>query len=193
MGFQEFLDSTLGEVLKIASVGIAATIAYWARWHWQRAVKLLRAIDAEFRPNGGGSLRDQVMQIKQLTWSIASRQWAFVEGDGDPMWESDAAGNCIRANTALMHLTGRGFDQLRGGEWENIIHPKDRDRVWDEWCDAIEHRRTFESNYRVVHVHGSVHTVRAIATPIRDGDNISGWIGRYRSVAPAKVRKPKTS
>lgn len=182
---EQLLDETSRIIVATIAAGVGGVIIAFVRRSWA----LLRAIEAEFRPNGGGSMRDQVVQIKQLVWNMTARQWALVDGLGEPMWESDAQGYCIRCNRALLQLTGRSLDEMQGAEWENCIAEPDRDRVWDAWVDAVERQRTFEAKYRVKASDGAVYEVDAIATPIRDGDTVSGWLGKFRSVAPAKARK----
>lgn len=172
-------------VITIIAAGIGTVIVGFVRRSWL----LLKAIEAEFRPNGGGSLRDQIVQIKQSVFNMTARQWALVDGLGDPMWESDAAGYCVRANRALLDLVGRGFDEISGSGWELIIHEADRDAVWDAWVDAVERHRMFEARYRVKAKDGTTYLVDAIATPIRDGESVSGWLGKFRAVNTVKPRK----
>lgn len=179
------LDEAWRYAVTIIVGGVGGVVIMFVRRSWS----LLQAIEAEFRPNGGGSMRDQVVQIKQLVFNMTARQCALVDGLGDPMWESDANGDCVKANRALLQLTGRSLQEMQGGGWENSIVSADRDRVWDEWCDAVERRRSFESRYRIRSIDGEIYTVDAIATPIRDGDAVSGWLGKYRDVAPVKARK----
>lgn len=141
-----------------------------------RILKLVTVIEAEFRPNGGSTLRDLV----QLG---AARQTARDDIDSEPGFEADAAGNFIRANRALQRLAQRGSDGFLGAEWEHIVAEPDRDRVWDAWCDAVQRGRTFESAFDIIAVDGTRYQIDCIATPIRDGKSVTGWLGKYRHVA----------
>ena len=42
-----------------AGVGVVVTVGSWLARKADRALNLLATIEAEFRPNGGGSMRDQ--------------------------------------------------------------------------------------------------------------------------------------
>lgn len=180
-----FFTETWRYIIAIAAVGAGGVIVAFVRDSWT----LLQEIRSEFRPNGGSSLRDQIVQIKQSVFNMTARQWALVDGLGDPMWESDAQGYCVRANRALLDLVGRSFDEIAGAGWENIILEADRETVWDAWVDAIERQRTFEAHYRIKAKDGTTYLVDAIATPIRDGESVSGWLGKYRAVTPVKARR----
>ena len=147
-----------------------------------RVIAAVERIEGEFKPNGGITMRDQFIAMKTMIWSITARQWALVDGLGDPMWESDGNGLCIRANRAIQKLVGRSESSLLGANWENIIEPSDRRRVWQEWSDAVARRRAFEATFKVVSTDGEVYQVDAMATPIADGINVSGWLGKYRRV-----------
>ena len=147
-----------------------------------RVIAAVERIEGEFKPNGGITMRDQFIAMKTMIWSITARQWALVDGLGDPMWESDGNGMCIRANRAIQKLVGRSESSLLGANWENIIEPSDRRRVWQEWSDAVARRRAFEATFKVVSTDGEVYQVDAMATPIADGINVSGWLGKYRRV-----------
>jgi PAS domain S-box-containing protein len=151
-----------------------------------RMAKLVKEIRAEFSPNGGSSMRDLVAKHGEQLSFIVARQWAIVDGLGDPMWESDSRGMCVRANRALSALLRRSRDELLGTNWELCVHPADRERVLDAWADAVDRKRAFEGNFRVVDTSGKVYCIDAAATPIVQGQIVSGWIGRYRRVLEEK-------
>lgn len=179
---EHFLDETWRYLVTITAAGVGGVIIAFLRRSWG----VLKTIEAEFRPNGGSSLRDQIEQIKRHLLSSISyataRQWALIDGLGEPMFECDAQGYCIRANRAYLDLVGRSFDEVAGSGWELIIAEADRDAVWDAWVDAVERHRTFEGRYRIAAKDGGIFLVDAIATPIRDGDVVTGWLGKYRTV-----------
>ena len=147
-----------------------------------RVIAVVDRIETEFRPNSGITMRDQVMALKALVWNITARQWALVDGLGDPMWESDGNGLCIRANRALQKLLLRSENELLGAGWENSIYPTDRAMVWRDWSDAIARKRSYEGIFRVRSGDGTIYSVAAVANPITDGTSVSGWLGRYRRV-----------
>lgn len=161
--------------------GAIGTATFWTR----KQYLMVRTILAEFKPNGGSSLRDAVNKIQSTVVIVDARQWAIVVGLRDPMWESDATGGCVRVNRALLDLVQRNFDEMTGAGWENIICPDDKIRVWQEWRLAVERKRTFESAYCVVDRAGERFRVQAIAVPFRAPNNeVVGYVGRYSHVEP---------
>jgi PAS domain S-box-containing protein len=156
----------------------------YAIYAMRRGLLLARMIAKEFAPNGGGSIRDQIVQIKQMVWHISARQVALVDGLGDPMFEVDSHGAWVHVNRAFQALTQRTPEDMLGSAWENVVVEADRDRVWDSWCDAIERRRAFEATFRIKAADGSVFEVDAVAAPIRDAQSVSGWLGRVRNIVP---------
>jgi len=157
------------------------------------ALSKVDTIYAEVKPNGGASLRDSIdrqekaiVEVRDGLEMADARAWAIVSSGKQPTWESGPDGGCLRANAALLELVGRSADQMAGNGWENILCNDDRKRVWLEWTDAVQRRRTFESSYRVSnHSSGARFLVDAKATPIigRKGD-LRGWIGVYNDVRP---------
>lgn len=165
-----------------AGVGVILAVARWLAKKVDRGLTLLTAIEAEFRPNGGGSMRDQIGQLKSMIWALTARQVARDEVNHDPMFEADSQGNVVRANSALQKLAQRGADAFLGSGWELIVAEHDRDRVWDAWSDAIQRRRAFESSFDLIAADGTRYSVDCVATPIREGDTVTGWVGKYRIV-----------
>lgn len=159
--------------------GIVASAVYWGRKQYLAVERVL----AEFQPNGGSSLRDAINKIQSTITIVDARQWAIVAGLRDPMWESDADGNCVRTNRALLDLVQRTFDEMAGAGWENIVSVDDRARVWKEWADAVSRKRPFESVYCVVNRAGTKFRVHASSIPFHTPDGVvAGFIGRYSSV-----------
>lgn len=163
----------------VTAIGILWAAGAWVarafRRELNRVLKVLNVIEAEFRPNGGGTLRDLVALGN-------ARQAARDDIDSEPGFEADAHGNFIRANRALQRLSQRGSDAFLGSEWEHIVADSDRERVWDAWCDAVHRGRTFEATFDIVAIDGSRYAIDCIAAPVRDGEKITGWIGKYRHV-----------
>lgn len=198
--------SQIAEALAIA--GSVGTVVYsgvillmsWLKKQLQAAIKSevaplgtsiaglatgLASVQLEFKSNGGSSLRDQVMFTKAAVSSMLARQWALVDGLGDPMWEAEASGQWLRANRSMLALTQRPQEQILGTNWENTIHYEDRAKVWEEWTDAVARKRSFEMSFRVMSMTRSTYHVDAIANPVIDGGVVTGWLGKYRKVDAA--------
>lgn len=186
-------DLTLRPIAKLFySIYESPTKLEKVELHIQEMDKKLDLLLAEFKPNSGSSMRDQVTTLKAMLTSVVSRQWLFAESSADPIWESDPSGYCLRANKALLALSGRDFESgFKGNNWEQMIHIDDRDAVWKEWNAAIAKRRVYSITHRIINSTGKVFRVDATAYPIFDGTDtippkLTGWVGQYKSVTEVK-------
>lgn len=70
------------------------------------------------------------------------------------------------------------MEQSLGYGWSQIIHAHDRERVLNEWRQAVDNRGVFDSSYRIRHVNGSRRYIRATARPLPSGaSEIAGYVG----------------
>lgn len=129
-------------------------------------------------------MRSEQVSLKTRLETHAAMQWAILSGSKDPAFQTDADGNHWRANRAYIELVGRSSDEVRGRGWELTIHHDDRDRVLEEWRDAIAGRRGFESEFRIVARNGRVlENVRCTAVPLFcDAQVLTGYFGQYEKV-----------
>lgn len=165
----------------------------------------IQLIKEQVYPNGGTSLRDSVNRIekdvreaKEEIFDISNdaarmdaRQWAIVASLKDPIWEFNATGQCIRANSSLLDLVERSNDEMNGHGWENIIHNDDKQSVYNEWRDAVNNKRSFERKYRIVAKQsGKIYEVTSVRIPYHNPKNMEllGFIGRFINVKPLKER-----
>ena len=143
--------------------------------------KVIQIMEAQFKNNGGSSMRDAIDRMgKQLTRieGQVDRVDAFCKIAMNtlldrPVFISDGEGRCQWASVAYTQLVKRSFEELQGRGWESVIHAEDRERVVKEWHDAIEAQRSFDSVYRLVDSTGRSFMVRC-----RSSGNLSvGYIG----------------
>lgn len=90
---------------------------------------------------------------------------------------TDAAGACVYANPRSTTIWGVPESELLGFGYLKNIHPDDRDRVIAGFYAALEQGSSIETEYNVRRGDGTDRHVRVWATPIRDGDTISGFAG----------------
>lgn len=156
-------------------------------------------ISKQLKPNGGTSIFDVIKHanavsernnqaIQNLATDITrirAFQWAFAEALTDkPVFEANDKGECVRVNGSYAKLAERNSPELLGSGWENFIFSSDRQRVFEEWTDAIQRRRIFESSYRVQSRSGRVYDIKCTAIPIFDDDGrkVTAYVGRFDEV-----------
>jgi PAS domain S-box-containing protein len=107
-------------------------------------------ISKELKPNGGGSIKDQVKQIATDVKTICVERDATFLLSKEPMFKSDEHGYCILANNALCQLYGVSQEQLLGLGWLNYIIEEDKERIKEEWVNVIETGTEIASYYTII-------------------------------------------
>lgn len=66
---------------------------------------------------------------------------------------------------------GDNWQVFQSGDhrWMDPIHPQDRERVAEQWADALRHQTEFDIEYRIVRADGQVRDLRSVATLFREG------------------------
>lgn len=144
-----------------------------------RAENGIKEILAELRTNGGSSLKDAITRIEEFQVRMGGRVdlVMLAMADAAAVYEADADGHLHWASPAYQRITGRSIAELNGWGWSIVIHDEDADRVRAAWRVAVEERRGFSMNYRMVHLDGDVFKVHSVATPLYINDRIIGWSG----------------
>lgn len=99
---------------------------------------------------------------------------------------TDPDGNCVYANPAYQHMTGRSPEQLLGAHWSAAVHPLDRERMMDGWASAVVHGQPFMLEGRLVGASGAATLTRRNVAQLDDPDLGAGHvhtiedIGSYR-------------
>ena len=164
----------------LAAVGSVATPAgWWAYSHLRDVLAMLNRIEAEFRPNGGGSLKDAITRLAADVERIYTIKRVMIDLSDSAAFETDAAGDCVWASAGYMALVERPWADIRGDGWTIVIHQDDRDKVFAEWAKAIDRHGRFEMAFRYVTRTGRSVGIQVIAVPIPGG--------YYGTVIPAGV------
>lgn len=174
-------------IIKIGAVATALGAVYkfvWLPFKTHVVDKLndfyvkVNYITAELKPNGGNSMRDQVMHIKRTVDKIDQRQLNFFHFDPHGIVETDAAGNLIWANRAYLQMTGRHPEEVIKQGWRNVIAESDRERVVTEWTHAVKDCRDFFSRFTIINAQGDLIKVEGRCLAMRGDDGeLTGHLG----------------
>src|SRR6185295_6744905 len=89
---------------------------------------------------------------------------------GVGIWDYDVLKNELIWDTQMFCLYG--IRQQKGGlpydAWQARVHPEDRQRGHEEVRRALEGIHDYDTEFRVVWLDGSVHSIRGLATVERD-------------------------
>lgn len=194
------------DVAKIIGAILVVGGAAWSIWKFvfpmlksisrsfvqmEKIANIADAVLAEFRPNGGNSMKDSITRIetgmvdlRNESMRQAARQWAIVASLPDPVFEAAPDGKYTRVNTAFLQLTQRTPQEVLGNGWEIVIHPDDRKRIWDEWQTAVSRLRSFDAHFKIIDADSVVYTVRATASPYNNpkDEAVLGYLGRITEI-----------
>jgi PAS domain S-box-containing protein len=94
------------------------------------------------------------------------------------IFQADLEGNCIFVNQQCVQLMGASESEVLGSGWVKAIHPDDRERVFDQWHQAVRSEREFVSEYRFLTPQGRVNWISSKAIAIRNESGaITGYLG----------------
>ena len=101
----------------------------------------------------------------------------------DIVWTTDCTGAAVDENESWSKFTGQKWEELRGYEFADAIHPDDREEVMAWWREASQLPRPVERQYRLRRFDGVYRHVVARGAPLLNGENeFSGWIGTCTDV-----------
>lgn len=179
----------LGVIIGSVLAGLATT---W-KWIWVPSSKIVSNINAihdlaknhlpvlikmaeEFRPNGGSSMKDALNRLEQRQVLNQSMFKMLIKWNGVAFFESNAKGECVWVSPKLADFAGISEEKFLGNGWINGVYHEDRDRVWEEWQDAIAQKRDFSLTYRLNEI--SPIEIKAYATAQKDAKGqLTGMIG----------------
>lgn len=132
----------------------------------------------EFTPNHGTSLKDKIDKIEvglsentkitetntEILRIITDRQKWLVDKQNIPIFETDAEGNWTWINDAFTNLVNTSRDELLDKKWISFIHESDRNRVTNEWENAVKNNRNSQISFIIVSIDGNKYNVEWYAT-----------------------------
>jgi len=186
-----FLGKVLGALLTIGGF-VAAVFRYWIIPAYTRASNNIKyifriaanadnihnIIQKELTHNGGASLKDAVRRIETSIHVNNNKFRSYLSLQKQPIWESDADGNCEWVNDAYTRITGYSLDHLKNRGWMMIVKRDERAYIENEWQRSIAERRTFNHQLTIVGSNGDEYKVHAHGYPVvsNTGD-VMGYIG----------------
>jgi len=161
-------------------VGIITAAVTFIPLVFHKFMKLIRAIKSKFlyyeemqskiekiflevTPNHGTSIKDkinksfeQLAKNTELTEKIFYRQRWMLDNQDVAIFESDAEGKCVWANTAYLALVKRDLAFVLGDGWKNIVESNDRERVIHNWIASVKDGINAEDTYNIVDGEGKI-------------------------------------
>lgn len=103
------------------------------------------------------------------------------------IWMSDSDRLCSYFNQPWLDFTGRPLESQIGNGWVDLVHPDDRERCFDTYTQAFDHRRSFSMEYRLLRHDGEFRWVLDHGVPRFNHDgSFAGYIGSCVDVTERK-------
>ncbi len=94
------------------------------------------------------------------------------------VWSTRADGYHDYYNQRWYDFTGVPAGTTDGAEWEDIVHPDDRERTWKVWNASLASGEPYRIEYRLRHHTGHYRWTLGRALPMRDAaGRITRWFG----------------
>lgn len=192
------IGKVIGALVSICTA-LGFLIRYWIWPAYQRASKNIQyifriaanadqihsIIEKELTHNGGSSLKDAVRRIESSLHSNHNRFRSYLSLQKQPIWESDAEGNCQWVNDSYIRLTGYSLDHLKNMGWMMIVKKDERAYINNEWERSIADKRTFNHKLTIVSSNGEERKVFAHGYPIMSHEGgVAGYIGIFDFIDP---------
>lgn len=166
----------------VGGILIAGLRLLWGKgikpvWHWLQASTTLPVITKQ--------IASDLAEIRDMMEQSAGRSRAILDTQPFPVWESNAHGDCVFANRAMLDVLRADFSGIEGRAWEARIFPADRQLVYDAWYQAVENKTDFELEYRWQDTHGKPIPIRVVCRRIFDRqNNVLGWLSNVTLEEP---------
>ena len=134
----------------------------------------LKRVTAEFKPNGGNSLRDVMNRMENSLNHTEQKIRIISSCLGMAYFEANSKGEYTFVSKKWMDVTDFTFEQAVGSGWLSIVDKDMRKDMKDEWLSCIDQKREF-------HFDTALNTedcksVSIVAWPIK---NMDGSIEKF--------------
>ncbi|MBE9534548.1 MAG: PAS domain S-box protein [Proteobacteria bacterium] len=99
------------------------------------------------------------------------------------IFHTDVKGNFLYVNERWCQITGFAREEALKKGLSLGLHPEDRERVLEEWCDTAKEGELFRSEFRLVHTDGTISWVYSQVVPEQDDcGEVVGYVGSITDI-----------
>lgn len=124
---------------------------------------------------------EQTHELQQALVTVQESEERFrTLADQAPLiiWMSDETGRSVFANQCWYDVTGQTAEENAGFGWVNVIHPEDRDWVFEKYNQIVQSRLHLNFEYRLKRADGEYRWVIADCIPrYEENQEFLGFIG----------------
>ncbi|MCU0535463.1 MAG: PAS domain S-box protein [Hydrococcus sp. Prado102] len=103
------------------------------------------------------------------------------------IYRCDRTGNVTYVNARGCEITGLSQEESFGLDGANALHPDDRERVMQQWLQAVENQQPFHSEHRLLLADGRIRWAIVQALPETDeNEQVIGYIATLTDITDRK-------
>ena len=103
------------------------------------------------------------------------------------IWMAGPDKQCNYCNKTMIEYTGKTVDQLTGNGWTEAIHPDDREKCWEYYSKAYEHKTALTMEYRYKRFDNEYRWLLDTGVPRYTSDgSFLGYIGSSLDITERK-------
>jgi PAS domain S-box-containing protein len=132
---------------------------------------------------------EDITERKKAEIALQSSQHLFqtlAEVSPVGIFRTTPLGDTTYVNPKWSELSGLSFEEASGNNWQNAVHPDDREKIIKGWESNILSKKPSSAEYRFIHKDGKVVWVFGNAVPEWINDQINGYIGTITDISTIK-------
>ncbi|WGV25996.1 PAS domain S-box protein [Halotia branconii] len=128
-------------------------------------------------------------KLAELALQESQRRYQLLaEASPVCIFHTDINGKALYLNQCWSQITGLTLEESLGKGWTKALHPDDRDRVLNLWCETAAQTKPYKSEHRFLRPDGTVIWVISQALPeIGEDGEIQGYIGTITDITERKL------
>lgn len=138
---------------------------------------LRNLMEKELQTNGGNSLKDAIINLRDTCQRIENRQRVIVQRtkaalhySNVPLFETDETGRLVWSNANLCQMTKDITTSIEGFDWINLFEEEQREEVMSEFQSCLSMNRRFN---KITELQNG-NKVRLLGYPYRISDSEHG-------------------
>ncbi|MBD2740095.1 PAS domain S-box protein [Coleofasciculus sp. FACHB-1120] len=149
----------------------------------------MRWVNATYLPHFGehGEVKGFIALVSNITERKAAeealrqseeRYRSLARATSQMVWTCNPQGEVVTNQPDWRVYTGQSEAEILGWRWLDAVHPGDRDRVSQQWSNAIQTKSLYDTEFRLRRADGIYRyfNVRGVPVLSKDGD-VREWIG----------------
>lgn len=166
---------TLGKFLKKKWIAMFSNVLIHEKI--DHLAECVQTLTGELLTNNGTSVKDSLLRLENSIALTSERQRARMLDSTELVYETDLEGNCTWVNRTYSRAVERGFEELMGKGWINVISEDMRDEVDEKWYESVQDNREFEMNIMYVKPSGEEFPVMVRSYKMRHNGKTIGFLG----------------